>query len=71
MGEIQECEMDAKSTKTRPGTVTELKQAVSELPMENVDNSVSRDSAEVDDAFIESFQNMHFGIPPKVKVFCV
>ncbi|KYO45511.1 hypothetical protein Y1Q_0015165 [Alligator mississippiensis] len=47
MEEIQECEMDAKSTKTRPGTVTKLEQSISDLPMESMDNSVSTDSAEV------------------------
>ncbi|KYO44625.1 hypothetical protein Y1Q_0004704 [Alligator mississippiensis] len=57
--------------KTRPGTVTELKQSVSEPSMESVANSVSRDSAEVDDIFIESFQNMHIGTLLKVKDFCV
>ncbi|KYO45084.1 hypothetical protein Y1Q_0007381 [Alligator mississippiensis] len=38
--------------------------------MESVGNSVSRDSAEVDNAFIESFQNLYIGALPKVKVFC-
>ncbi|KYO44604.1 hypothetical protein Y1Q_0004688 [Alligator mississippiensis] len=71
MEETEEHEMDAKSTKTKPGTMTELEQSVSDLPMESMDTSVSRDSSEVDDAFIESFQNLHIGTLPKVKVFCV
>ncbi|KYO44941.1 hypothetical protein Y1Q_0023004 [Alligator mississippiensis] len=71
MNEIQECEMDSKSTKRRPGTLTELEQSVSDLPMEIMDTSISRGSAEVDDTFIDSFQNLHIGTPLKVKVFCV
>ncbi|KYO45137.1 hypothetical protein Y1Q_0007426 [Alligator mississippiensis] len=69
--EISVIKTDSQTPKTDPGTMADPQRTASEPPAESLevaDKLNPKGCAEADAAFIESFQNLCFGGPARIKV---